>query len=80
MHLCDLNSEQGDAAGAFDQHHLAGPHVPTFDEREPRGEPGNRQRAGLYRRQGPWCPNNPILRQHYIFGEHSGVETAERPV
>ncbi len=72
VHLRDLHSEQGNAAGTFDQHDFTGPHVPAFDQREPRREPGHRQRAGLCRRQGPGSPDNPILWKHYVFGEHPG--------
>ncbi|OKH80087.1 hypothetical protein EB73_34130 [Mycobacterium sp. SWH-M3] len=62
VHLRDLDSEQRDAAGAFDQHDVTGPHVPTFHQREPRREPSHRQRAGLRCRQGPRRPDNPVLR------------------
>ncbi len=80
MHLGDLQAEQRGAAGALDQHGLAGLEPAALDEREPGGEAGDRQgaRLGIVERRRRGC--EPFLRKDHIFGEHARMEAAERPV
>ena len=76
--LCELHREERDAAGALDQHVVAGNERGQSGQRTPRRQRGAGQRCGLEVGQVRRDVHEPVLGYAHDFGHRSVEWTAER--
>ena len=74
----DLHAEQRDAARPVHQHRLAGPQPAELHQREPRRQPGDRQRARLGGRQRLRRRHGPLLVEDDVARQRTGAREAQR--
>jgi hypothetical protein len=76
--VSELQAEDGDAAGALQQHRLAGDQLGVIEHRLPGGHCGAGQRRALVDRKMRRDFHDAFFFQHHIFGQHAVGAAAER--
>jgi hypothetical protein len=77
MRHSNLKREEGDAAGSRKEYRLAGLETALLYQREPRGQSGDRKRAGLYVVQRGRRESEPLFGESDVIGENAGVITSQ---